>query len=147
MLRRMNIGKDYELGQSSVEEISFNICRPRRSRSIEMHHAYRTDPWLCRHRRMRLKGIRRPRAVVQDLFHPNPVGFDSPHVRVDQNPSCPNMGAYPAEGAKRESLHDVLPFESLTVILRSVLERREGIDNWIEEEDQNYDVSSTARAG
>ena len=86
---------------------------------------------------MRLKCIRRPRAVVQDLFHSNPVGFDSPHVGVDQNPSCPNMGAYPTEGGKRESLHDILPFENPTVILRPVLERREEIDDWIEEEGPN----------
>ena len=74
---------------------------------------------------------------MQDLFHSNPVGFDSPHVGVDQNPPCPSMGAYPAEGGKRESLHDILPFEIPTVILRSVLERREEIDDWIEEEGQD----------
>ena len=90
-----------------------------------MDHAFRTDPWLCGHGRMRLKCIRRPRAIVQDLFHSNPVGFDSPHVGVDQDPSRPNMGAYPAARGKRESLHDILPFEITTVILRAVLERRE----------------------
>lgn len=72
---------------------------------------------------MRLKCIRRATAVLQDLFHSNPVGFDSLHVGVDQDPSCPNMGAYPAEGGKREGLHDILPFENVTEILRPVLGR------------------------
>ena len=56
---------------------------------------------------------------------------------LTQNPSCPYLGAYPAERGRRESLHDILPFENTTVILRPVLEGRKGIDDWIEDEGQN----------
>lgn len=55
-------------------------------------------------------------AVEQDLFHPNPVGFDGLHVRIDENPSRPLVGAYPAEGCRRKRRHDKLPLQYPIVI-------------------------------
>ncbi len=62
--------------------------------------------------------VRGSTAVMQDLFHPNPGGFDGLHVKIDENPSRPIMGAYPADRRWRERLHDILPLRNPIVIFQ-----------------------------